>query len=45
MYQLTQAMSFWEITRDEFRSIMENAPLLAQAISKYTGKSIGDLKK
>ena len=29
---------------DEFRSIMENAPLLAQAISKYTGKSIGELK-
>ena len=44
MYQLTQAMASGRLQGDEFRSIMENAPLLAQAISKYTGKSIGDLK-
>ena len=45
MYQLTQAMASGRLQGDEFRSIMENAPLLAQAISKYTGKSIGDLKE
>ena len=44
MYQLSQAMASGRLQGDEFRSIMENAPLLAQAISKYTGKSIGDLK-
>lgn len=44
MYQLTQAMASGKLQGDEFRSIMENAPLLAQAISKYTGKSIGELK-
>ena len=44
MYQLTQAMASGKLQGDEFRSIMENAPLLAQAISKYTGKSMGDLK-
>ena len=36
MYQLTQAMASGKLQGDEFRSIMENAPLLAQAISKYT---------
>lgn len=44
MYQLTQAMASGKLQGDEFRSIMENAPLLAQAISKYTGKSMGYLK-
>lgn len=44
MYQLTQAMASGKLQGDEFRSIMENAPLLAQAISKYTGKSMGELK-
>lgn len=44
MYQLTQAMASGKLQGDEFRSIMENAPLLAQAISKYTGKSTGELK-
>lgn len=45
MYQLTQAMAAGKLQGDEFRSIMENAPLLAQAISAYTGKSKGELKK
>lgn len=45
MYQLTQAMAAGKLQGDEFRSIMENAPLLAQAIAKYTGKSMGELKK
>ncbi|MFJ7842085.1 tape measure protein [Lysinibacillus sphaericus] len=44
MYQLTQAMAAGRLQGDEFRSIMENAPLLAQAIADSTGKSTGDLK-
>jgi tape measure domain-containing protein len=45
MYQLTQAMASGRLQGDEFRSIMENAPMLAQAIAKYTGKSISDLRQ
>ncbi len=45
MYQLTQAMASGKLQGDEFRSIMENAPLLAEAIADYTGKSKGDLKE
>ena len=44
MHQLTQAMASGRLQGDEFNSITENAPLLAQAISKYTGKSMGELK-
>jgi len=45
MYQLTQAMASGRLQGDEFRSIMENAPMLAQAIAEYTGKSMGDLRQ
>ena len=45
MFQLTQAMASGKLQGDEFRSIMENAPLLAEAIAEYTGKSKGDLKE
>ncbi len=45
MYQLTQAMAAGKLQGDEFRSIMENAPMLAQAIADFTGKSKGDLKE
>ncbi len=45
MYQLTQAMASGKLQGDEFRSIMENAPMLAQAIAKYTGKSMADLRQ
>lgn len=45
MYQLTQAMSSGKLQGDEFRSIMENAPILADAIAKYMGKSKGELKE
>ena len=45
MYQLTQAMAAGKLQGDEFRSITENASLLAQAIADYTGKSMGDLKE
>lgn len=44
MYQLTQAMAAGKLQGDEFRSIMENAPLLAQSIAEYMGKSVGELK-
>lgn len=45
MYQLTQAMAAGRLQGDEFRSIMENAPMLADAIAKYMGKSKGELRE
>lgn len=44
MYQLTQAMASGRLQGDEFRSIIENAPMLANAIAEYTGVSKGELK-
>jgi len=44
MLQLSQAMAAGRLQGDEFRSIMENAPMLADAIAKYMGKSKGELK-
>lgn len=35
MYQLTQAMASGRLQGDEFRSIRENAPLLAKSIENY----------
>ncbi len=45
MLQLTQAMSAGRLQGDEFRSIMENAPMIADAIAKYMGKPKGELKE
>jgi tape measure domain-containing protein len=45
MYQLTQAMAAGKLQGDEFRSIMENAPLLATAISDFMGIPKGQLKE
>lgn len=45
MQQLTQALSSGVLQGDEFRSVMENAPMLAQAIAKHLGVSSGELKK
>lgn len=45
MLQLNQAMAAGKLQGDEFRSIMENAPMIAQAIANYTGKSKGELKE
>ncbi|MGL4875181.1 MAG: tape measure protein [Clostridium sp.] len=45
MYQLTQAMGAGKLQGDEFRSIMENAPMLADAIAKAMGKSKAELKE
>lgn len=45
MLQLTQAMGAGKLQGDEFRSIMENAPMVSDAIAKYMGKSKGELKE
>nr|DAS73983.1 MAG TPA: Tail tape measure [Caudoviricetes sp.] len=45
MYQLNQAMTSGKLQGDEFRSVMENAPILAQKISESMGVSMGELKK
>lgn len=43
--QLTQAMASGKLQGDEFRSIMENAPMVANAIAKYLNVSKGELKE
>jgi tape measure domain-containing protein len=45
LLQLSQAMAAGRLQGDEFRSIMENAPMIADAIVKFTGKSKGELKE
>lgn len=44
-YQLAQAMAAGKLQGDEFRSIMENAPMIADAISKYLKIPKGVLKE
>ena len=43
--QMTQAMASGKLQGDEFRSIMENAPMVANAISQYLGVTKGELKE
>lgn len=45
MYQLTQAMASGRLQGDEFRSIMENAPMLAQAIAQEMSVPVGKLRE
>ena len=45
MHQLTQAMASGRLQGDEFVSVLENAPMVAQAIAKYMGASMGELKQ
>lgn len=48
MYQLTQAMGSGKLQGDEYRSIIENAPLLARAIEDYmrnVQKAKGSMKE
>lgn len=45
MYQLNQAMTSGKLQGDEFRSVMENAPILAQKIAESIGVSMAQLKK
>lgn len=44
MTQLSQAMAAGRLQGDEYVSIMENAPAVIQAITKYLGVSKGELK-
>lgn len=45
MYQLTQAMASGRLQGDEFRSIMENAPMLAQAIANEMNVPIAKMRE
>lgn len=45
MYQLTQAMAAGRLQGDEFRSIMENAPMLAQSIAEHMSMTTGELRE
>ncbi|MCK5130156.1 MAG: tape measure protein [Clostridiales bacterium] len=45
MYQLTQAMASGRLQGDEYRSILENAPLLAQSLARELGVGLGELKE
>ena len=45
MYQLTQAMASGKLQGDELHSVLEQAPMVAQAIAKYMNVSLGELKK
>ena len=45
MYQLTQAMAAGKLQGDEMRSILENAPMLAQKIADKLGVTKGEIKQ
>lgn len=45
LLQLSQAMASGRLQGDELVSIMENAPMVYDAIAKYTGLTKGELKK
>lgn len=45
MYQLNQALASGRLQGDEFRSVAENAPMLAQAIADVMGVSKAELKE
>jgi len=45
MTQMTQALASGRLQGDEFVSIRENAPMIAQAIAKTMGVSMGELRE
>lgn len=45
LLQLQQALSSGVLRGDELRSVMENAPLVAQTIAKYMGVSTGKMRE
>ena len=45
LLQLSHALAKGVLRGEEFNSVLENAPLLMQKLSEYTGKSIGELKQ
>ena len=42
--QITQALASGVLRGDEFNSMMENAPLVAQKLAQYLGVSVGQLR-
>ena len=45
MRQLTQALASGRLQGDEYVSVLENAPMVAHAIAKELGVTIGEMKK
>lgn len=45
MDMLTEAMAGGKLTGGDFTTLMEDAPMLEQALAEFTGKSIADLEK
>lgn len=45
MLQLTQAMSSGVLRGEELNSVLEQAPTISQAIAKYMGVTIGELRE
>lgn len=45
MLQLTQAMSSGVLRGEELNSILEQAPTIAQAIAKYMGVTVGEMRE
>lgn len=45
LLQWSQAMGGVALNGDEFRSVVENMPRAIQALTEYTGKSIGQLRE
>lgn len=45
MIQLTQAMSSGVLRGEELNSVLEQAPTIAQAIAKYMGVSVGEMRE
>lgn len=45
MLQLTQAMSSGVLRGEELNSVLEQAPTIAQAIAKYMGVTVGEMRE
>ena len=45
LLQMNQALASGKLQGDEYRSIIENAPLIANAIANYMGKSRAEMKE
>ena len=45
LLQMNQALASGKLQGDEYRSIIENAPLIANAIADYMGKSRAEMKE
>lgn len=45
MQQLTQALASGRLQGDEYNSILENAPMIANAIKNYMGVTLGEMRE